>query len=227
MIIEIVQNFFRLTADQNVSTSILQDNKKFNFSKVDSASGPLRSEGMTFGFVTEGVAKLNHLHGKAEMVMSAGMYFSVDTSWTLKVDGNVLLMTATQYDGLNTFGGPLENYGRLKYIDNCSDSLIVPPTKLGDPCLNLLVFPPDTRQSPHLHPSFRAGMVVSGAGSCVLEGQTVSLNVNDFFIIPANLVHCFHSGNNGLRVIAFHPDSDFGPTDHIHPMINRTILETK
>jgi hypothetical protein len=28
-----------------------------------------------------------------------------------------------------------------------------------------------------------------------------------------------------LQVIAFHPDSDFGPTDEDHPMLNRTIVQ--
>jgi hypothetical protein len=27
-----------------------------------------------------------------------------------------------------------------------------------------------------------------------------------------------------LRVIAYHPDSDFGPTHEDHPMINRTMV---
>jgi hypothetical protein len=27
-----------------------------------------------------------------------------------------------------------------------------------------------------------------------------------------------------MDVIAFHPDSDFGPEDENHPMINRTIV---
>ena len=28
-----------------------------------------------------------------------------------------------------------------------------------------------------------------------------------------------------MIVVAFHPDSDFGPTHEVHPMINRTIVE--
>jgi hypothetical protein len=28
-----------------------------------------------------------------------------------------------------------------------------------------------------------------------------------------------------LRMVVYHPDSDFGPTDNPHPMINRTIIE--
>jgi hypothetical protein len=29
---------------------------------------------------------------------------------------------------------------------------------------------------------------------------------------------------SSLDVIAFHPDSDWGPTDGTHPMLNRTYL---
>ena len=28
-----------------------------------------------------------------------------------------------------------------------------------------------------------------------------------------------------MAVIAYHPDSDFGPTHEVHPMINRTIVD--
>ena len=28
-----------------------------------------------------------------------------------------------------------------------------------------------------------------------------------------------------MCVIAYHPDSDFGPTDDDHPMVNRTIVD--
>jgi hypothetical protein len=28
-----------------------------------------------------------------------------------------------------------------------------------------------------------------------------------------------------MRVVAYHPDSDFGPQDEDHPMINRTIVD--
>ena len=31
------------------------------------------------------------------------------------------------------------------------------------------------------------------------------------------------NANGFLDVIAWHPDSDFGPTDQDHPMINRTL----
>ena len=31
--------------------------------------------------------------------------------------------------------------------------------------------------------------------------------------------------NESLRVVAFHPDSDFGPEHDFHPMINKTIVD--
>ena len=30
-----------------------------------------------------------------------------------------------------------------------------------------------------------------------------------------------------MDVIAYHPDSDWGPTDVEHPMVNRTLVEGK
>jgi hypothetical protein len=36
--------------------------------------------------------------------------------------------------------------------------------------------------------------------------------------------HAFQTFDAPMNVIAFHPDSDFGPEDEFHPMINRTIV---
>jgi hypothetical protein len=36
--------------------------------------------------------------------------------------------------------------------------------------------------------------------------------------------HSFQTFDEAMDVIAFHPDSDFGPQDEFHPMINRTIV---
>jgi hypothetical protein len=44
------------------------------------------------------------------------------------------------------------------------------------------------------------------------------------FVIPEESQHSFHTENKALRVIAYHPESDFGPTDETHPMVNKTIL---
>jgi hypothetical protein len=47
------------------------------------------------------------------------------------------------------------------------------------------------------------------------------------FVIPALGEHAFATSDDELTVIAYHPDSDFGPEDEDHPMINRTIVNGK
>ena len=85
--------------------------------------------------------------------------------------------------------------------------------------------PPHTQQTPHTHPSLRVGLVVRGAGQCVTPNDRTPLEPGRVFIIRADGLHCFHTNTSELLIVAYHPDSDFGPTDTLHPMINRTILE--
>ena len=220
-----MKNFLKIAIDLDVAVEVLENNLKFGISKTRKTdTRPFSFEGMLFGYVFSGSAKLTHKN-ESEVKLVQGMYFAVDSDWTLVPTGNVLTISIDAYKGLSMFGGPIEKNGRLSYIDNCTDSLLIPPTKLGDPCLNLLVFPSGVKQTPHTHPSFRAGIVVSGSGTCELGSQSEPLMPGDFFLIPDNLRHSFFSGSDGLRVIAFHPDSDYGPTDKVHPMINRTIIE--
>jgi hypothetical protein len=206
---------------------------------------------------------------------------------------------------MNTLGGPVEATGRLKYIDGCTDSLLVPPVKYGDGCLNALFFPPGTTQTMHFHPSVRVGMVLEGSGSLpllppppssslpllppppssplplsssplllssppllsssppllssspllpaflylysfplppfenslllhfppsslILPGTAVTpssshpLQQGNIFIMHEHALHKFNTGDDKMIVVAFHPDSDFGPKDEDHPMLNRT-----
>jgi hypothetical protein len=44
-------------------------------------------------------------------------------------------------------------------------------------------------------------------------------------VIHANGLHSFATKDEPMRVIAYHPDSDFGPTHEDHPMINRTMVD--
>jgi mannose-6-phosphate isomerase-like protein (cupin superfamily) len=123
---------------------------------------------------------------------------------------------------LNMIGGPIENRGRLQYIDGCSDTLLLSPSRLGEPCLNLLHFPKMTNQTMHHHPSFRFGMVVSGEGESVSLEGSIPLSKGDIFFLPDFFDHKFNTYNSEMNIIAFHPDSDWGPTDETHPMRNRT-----
>lgn len=129
------------------------------------------------------------------------------------------------HKGTFMVGGPIEVQGRLKYIDGCTDSLLVPPGKKGEPCLNHLHFPMGIDQTMHTHPSMRVGMVTKGRGECVTPEGVYELAPGVVFIIHQDGEHKFRTFDERMDVIAYHPDSDFGPQDEDHPMVNRTIVD--
>lgn len=176
-----------------------------------------------FGAVFSGALTLYFQNRKRDL--ETGDYFSVVGPARICGTGFGISCSAYNYEGVNVVGGPIEETGRLCYIDGCSDSLLVPPVRKGDPCLNHLHFPQGTRQTPHTHPSLRTGLVYRGAGQCVIpESAPVSLIPGSIFVIPTDVQHSFHTQDETLDVIAFHPDSDVGMTDDDHPMINRTMI---
>lgn len=181
----------------------------------------LPATGTHFGFVHAGAAEIGTPAGRFRL--TAGMYFAVP-GWLWLRGGSGLVVTAEHHRGFFHVGGPVEESGRLRYIDGCTDSLLVPPVVLGDPCLNLLHIPPGTRQTAHTHSSIRVGLIVGGSGECVTPAERFSLRPGLAFVIAAESLHSFHTSHEPLRVIAYHPDSDFGPTHECHPMVNCTIL---
>lgn len=186
------------------------------------AEAPLdvRLPGTHFLFVTDGPAELSCDSGT--FAVAAGMYAAVPGSLLL-ARGRGIVITRFGHHGFFHLGGPVESQGRLRYIDGCTDSLLIPPVVRGDPCLNLLCLPPGTRQTPHTHPSFRAGVVIRGAGWCLADGKRLPLAPGRAFVIDAGQEHCFHTDEAAMLVLAFHPDSDVGPVHEDHPMINRTF----
>lgn len=145
--------------------------------------------------------------------------------------------------------GPLESAGRLNYVDGCSDSLIFCPPKAGAPALNHLHIPTEVHQTPHYHPSDRIGVIARGQGVCfdhpdatkaVLAGEDlreidlsekieVDLRPGMGWLIEEATVHSFHTHEFGpeeqpLDVIAFHPETNWGPTDESHPMLDYTLI---
>ena len=175
-------------------------------------------------------------HGQAAGIhysLHPGMYACVP-SGSHMIGGEGIVIERLNYKGMFQIGGPVENWGRLKYIDGCTDSLLVPPVKFGDACLNALFFPENINQTQHTHPSMRVGMVTKGKGYCMLppdndktkERDCIPLVPGLVFIIHEDGLHSFKTeSGEGMTVIAYHPDSDFGPQDEKHPMINRTIVD--
>ena len=183
-----------------------------------------------FGYVLSGQVEL-HLENQTHYTLHPRHYFCVPGPARLEGKGEVTVISSFSYRGIFSLGGPVEPWGRLQYIDGCTDTLLIPPLKRGDPCLNSLYFPASTRQTQHTHPSLRAGLVVAGEGLCKTPGGDHVLRPGRIFFLPSETWHAFHTDENrtesksALTVVAFHPDSDAGPTDEDHPMLNRTYFQ--
>ena len=200
------------------------DNDGFSTSLYAWDKGNLNLAGKSthFGFVYEGSASLECASGTFPIY--EGMYFSVPGDATLKGQGRGIVMSCQGYNGFFQMGGPIERAGRLKYIDGCTDSLLIAPILKGDPCLNLLYFPSGIHQTQHTHPSNRVGMIARGTGKCITPEGIIPLFPGQIFLIRADGLHSFETTSSDMTVIAYHPDSDFGATHENHPMINRTIV---
>lgn len=196
---------------------------------VDDGALVLGQDATHFVFCYQGALTIRQ-GGCWPHVLTAGMYASVPGKCEVRPVGQDLsrgmVVSALGWLGMMVLGGPLEERGRLRYIDGCTDSLLVPPVRLGDPCLNGLWFPMLTRQTTHTHPSVRIGMVVRGRGRCVTDEDIYELRPGMMFLIHADGDHRFETpSDSGLTVIAWHPDTDCGPTDQGHPMVNRTMVD--
>jgi quercetin dioxygenase-like cupin family protein len=179
-----------------------------------------------FGMILHGGARLETAR-RAPLPLVAGMFFVAPEAFELSGEDDTAAVVIAQAGatGLFQVGGPLEAGGRLRYIDGCTDTLVVCPPRLGEACLNHLHLPAGTDQQAHVHPSDRLGAIVAGAGECVSEGQRHALHPGLAWWIAPGCRHAFKTAGSTLDVLAWHPDSDFGPTDRDHPMINRTLLE--
>lgn len=189
--------------------------------QVAGLRGASWSGGTAFGVVTDGPATLHTPDGA--FPLATGSFFVAPGSG--RVEGGVgLVIVDLAWEGLFQLGGPVRGVGRLRYIDGCTDTLLVCPPRRGDPSLNHLHIPAGTDQSPHTHSSHRIGVILRGAGHARVPGARVPLSPGMGWFIPAGSEHSFVTGDSALDVIAWHPDSTFGPTDEVHPMKVGTIL---
>ena len=185
--------------------------------------------------------------------LDAGTYFAA--SGRVRLDpshiGAVAVVIRRYGYRVLTQIGRIESKGRLSYIDGCSDTLLCAPARLGDACLNYLHFPPTIVQTQHTHPSIRLGIVARGRGMAFGPGWERPLEPGMVFMLEEQELHSFRTDRgmrratpdelaagvkpwvedatlpvSGMDIIAFHPDSDWGPTDQTHPMLNRTYIGT-
>lgn len=176
-----------------------------------------------YGFLMKGSAKVETSYFK--LWIDAGGFFCIPGEFLVDVDGVLIVIKRFGFRG-TLCAGRIEDVGRLSYIDGCSDTILVMPPRLGDPVLNYLHFPRGVNQTQHTHPTCRLGVVARGAGLAYGPGWEIDLSEGDVFQLDPHEVHSFQTIKTGttMDVIAFHPDSDWGPTDSIHPMLNRTYV---
>jgi len=202
-----------------------------NISHDQVTSADVPDEGACYGFVSAGKVLLVGEDERESVQLCAGQWFSTDSGCSLAVmapSTAVFIVQRVGYRGVYTTGGPIESKGRLRYIDGCSDSLLCAPPRKGDPCLNHLHFPGGIDQTEHTHPSLRAGVIARGEGVCVTPDGETRLTRNLVFVIPTDSLHRFRTEPEcDMDVVPYHPDSDFGPTDEEHPMVNRTLVGGK
>jgi quercetin dioxygenase-like cupin family protein len=157
-----------------------------------------------------------------------GEYFCVtnrsNEPQRINVLGSTAIFTRLGFLGQDLVGGPIESTGRLTYIDGCSDTLLVYPPRAGDPSLSLLHFPAGIDQSFHSHPSIRFGLVIAGSGLSSLPTAENTLDAGTVFCLEEHEIHRFRTLNTSMTIVTYHPDGDWGPTDHNHTMLNRTYV---
>lgn len=182
----------------------------------------IEGDGTLFGFSWDGLT-----HSKDyfpdfpnSTVFSLPFYDGIEIA-----GGTGYCVVRRNYIGLPAMAGPIEEVGRLKYIDGCSDTLLIGPPVIGDPCMNLLHFPPSIDQTMHTHPSIRVGLIHRGRGFCRTATGKHPLNEGDMFILHPDAEHAFQTIDSPMTLTVFHPDSDTGPSHDDHPMLNRTIVE--
>jgi hypothetical protein len=187
----------------------------------------------TYGYVLEGRDILATANGQ-DWRIQEGNFFAfhgiVDFGHLKGGQYKIWTVTKLGYRCLPMVG-QIETNGRLSYIDGCSDSVLVSMPRYGDPVLNYLHFPTGIYQTQHTHPSIRMGVVIGGEGEAFQEksnhsdGWIKPLKKGCMFLLTEQELHSFRTSDSYMDIIAFHPDSDTGPTDENHSMINRTYID--
>jgi quercetin dioxygenase-like cupin family protein len=181
----------------------------------------------SYGYVVSGKARVRA--ARFEVRADAGSFFCVPDELEIDTTGRVVVIERYGFRGL-LMAGRVEQTGRLAYIDGCSDTILVAPPRQGDPVLNHLHFPRGVDQTQHTHPSIRLGIVAGGHGIAYQRGGWEhELAEGCVFLLHEHERHSFRTteSREEMDVIAFHPDSDWGPTDGVHPMLNRTYIGTQ
>ena len=183
----------------------------------------LPDAGTHFGYVYEGYPHL--IFDNFTYPLRPGVYFALPSGGVIRGHNSAgIIATRLNYHGVFSLAGPVEVTGRFAYIDGGTNSPLIPPIMLGDPCLNAMYFPPHINQTMHTHPSYRIGIVVEGEAEFETPDFVTHVKPGTVFLIPANSLHKFRTIDSKLTAVMFHPDSENGFTHRDNPMLKRTIV---
>ena len=159
-----------------------------------------------------------------DILVKNGTFGFVSKSQVLVTGSGALIHSNIKHDFTRVAQASSNSPGILKYIDKCSNQELISPSVIYNPTIQYLYFPENTEQTPHVHSSFRIGLILHGNGIAVHENGEIELTENKVFMLPANERHFFKTVNSEMSLMVFHPDSDIGPTDDFNNMIVRTLI---
>lgn len=175
-----------------------------------------------FGVVQTGRATLKR--NRQELLIPSEHYFR--TSGPSNISGGLgLLISMATAQERSLKIGEIPQRGYLEYKPGGRMAAICPPDVRGDPNLNMLEMDPTIRdQDDHFHPSVRVNIVITGSVTCFTHNAPPrELFPGDVIVLHPKQHHRFVAGDQGMRFVAFHPDSNYGPTRDDNPMLNNTF----
>lgn len=117
----------------------------------------------------------------------------------------------------------------LPYVNGCSTRQIFPPERIGDPTMQMLQIPSNSKeQEHHIHSTSRVVYVLSGSGKSVVGSKTKNMSeilTPGMSIVLDNMVpHHFETFDEPLVVIPVHIWSAApNGLENNHPMFNGTF----
>lgn len=159
---------------------------------------------------------------EGKILLPENYYFRLGPG--VKIRGKSALVVLVAMPPRETKFGKIPQRGAIEYEPGGQETTLVYPDIFGEPTLNFLSMEPHFRdQLMHWHDAIRINIVISGEVFCETPSHApVTCNRGSIIILPNGALHRFRTNSTGMKFVAFHPDSEFGPTPKNNPMFNKT-----
>lgn len=162
--------------------------------------------------------------GNVRLFLTGGMYFRAPSVEV--VHGAGILMQKTGFDAQTLIGGPDDGRGRLRWINGVRYSLLVPPMKSGDPCLELISFPRNHFGSLITFAFPFIAVVRDGEGEIQTEDRNYRVEWGNQISIPPNYPHRYVTTPRApLQLVVFQTVTGESFDDGRNPLVEATIYK--